>query len=94
MTSAWEVLKTQHGDSVLQATFTGQHHCTHGGQMLEFMKSIPIQKPVSAIVVNLLDHDYEFGNDVAGLFLVGFERANRRMRPVCILAQGLTRASL
>ncbi len=48
----------------------------------------------SAIVFNLLDYQYVFGNDVTTLFTAAYDRNAKKLRPVYIAATGTTYKSL
>jgi hypothetical protein len=90
--SSWRVLSA---GSVIEFTFAGVHHWTHGPQMMSYVESVLAQQSAARIVINLHDYSYEFGNDLFGLFTaVGFDRPTRQVRPVCVVARGQTKASL
>jgi hypothetical protein len=48
----------------------------------------------AAIVFNLLDYQYVFGNDVTALFTAAYDRDTKKPRPVYIAATGTTHRSL
>ena len=48
----------------------------------------------AAIVFNLLDYRYVFGNDVTALFTAAYDREAKKIRPVYIAATGTTYTSL
>jgi hypothetical protein len=90
--SSWRVLSA---GSVIEFTFGGVHHRTHGPQMMGYVESVLAQQSAARIVINLHDYSYEFGNDLFGLFTAGgFDRPTGQVRPVCVVARGQTKASL
>jgi len=74
--------------------FTGTHDYTHGPKICKYIQEHLTTRQVSGVIVDLLGYEYEFGNDLFGLFLAGCDREGRGWLPVCILAEGGTRASL
>ena len=89
-----KVLSTSPEGSVIEFTFRGQHQRTHGSKIKEYIDSVLEKESVSGIVIDFLDYSYEFGNDLFALFMVGYERRSGVIRPVCVVARGLTQASL
>ena len=85
------VAKSDRGD-VLEFEFAGTHDSTHGSRMCNYIEERLTTAQVSAVIINLLGYEYEFGNDVFALFLVG-HRGGRDWLPICILARGKTRAA-
>jgi hypothetical protein len=92
--SEWSVLREPEHGSVLHFVFHGHHHWTHGPKMFGYVEEIARRENPSGIVLDLTDYEYEFGNDVGCLFMVGFDRSSRASCPVVILAEGRTRAAL
>ena len=92
--SNWDVLATYDDGCVLRFEFHGNHHYSHGPIMSSYMQEALAEKNIAGIVIDLLDYEYEFGNDVAGVLFIGFDRVSQTSRPVCIVAQGRTRAAL
>jgi hypothetical protein len=62
--------------------------------MDEYMRSIVRTTPAEAIIIDLLDYEYVYGNDVAALFMVGFDQQSRALLPVRVVAAGATRSGL
>jgi hypothetical protein len=79
---------------ILQVCFAGKHHYSHGAQMASQLKAIVAAERPDGVLVDLLDYDYVFGNDVCGLFIAGYDRDSRRSVPTCIVAIGKTRISM
>jgi hypothetical protein len=80
--------------ALLEIVCRGVHEWEHGNQIADYIRErIDAERPV-AIVLNLLEYDYEFGNDMVGLFFAWVHGAGEQIRPVCIAAQGRTRESL
>ena len=80
--------------TVVEFIFRGTHDRTHGREMSQFVEEIVAKSRPSAIVFNLLDYLYEFGDDVSVLFTAAIDRNTRRLRPVYIAATGMTYQSL
>lgn len=94
LTSRWRVLEVATEGSLVNFTFGGRHDPTHGGQMCQFMEAALRDRDAVGIVVDLLEYEYEFGNDLSCLFLTGYDKSSRASRPVCVAARGRTRSSL
>jgi hypothetical protein len=62
--------------------------------MHRYIEEVLAKCHASAIVFNLLDYEYEFGNDVAPLFGTALDRDAKNPRPVYIAATGTTYTSL
>ena len=45
-------------------------------------------------MINLLDYQYEAGDDISGLFEAFIDRGRQATRPACIVAMGTTYASM
>jgi hypothetical protein len=88
------VVATSERGVLLIFEFTGTHDYTHGPKMCGYIQEHLNNAPVSGVIVDLLGYEYEFGNDVFSLFLTGHDRGGQDWLPVCILAQGGTRAAL
>jgi hypothetical protein len=74
--------------------FTGTHDSTHGRTMFDYIQEHLTNAQVSGVIIDLLGYEYEFGNDVFCVFLTGSYRRSQNWLPLCILAQGATRAAL
>jgi len=81
---------------VLEITFYGTHECSHGGEMDRYIRERLAEHSPAAIIFNLLNYQYVFGNDVTGLFTASIDRDAKgfQIRPVCIVATGTTYTSL
>ena len=92
----WRILETLASGSVLEVTFRGVHDSNHGGEMDRHVSEKIKRDPPAAILFNLLDYEYEFGDDVTALFSSSLVREPRglRLRPVCIVAAETTHTSL
>lgn len=73
--------------------FSGTHDYTHGRQMDEYMKSM-VRAPADGVIIDLLDYEYVYGNDVTVLFMAGFDQQSQALGAVCVVAVGATRAGL
>ena len=95
LVSESRVIGTPIGD-VLEITFRGIHEWTHGSEMNRYIEKKLAEARPAAILFNLLDYEYVFGNDVTGLFTASFDREEEKLqiRPVCIVATGTTHRSL
>ena len=93
-TCSWQVLSPSDVGSVIEFTFRGVHHWAHGPQMMRYIETVLAEETAAAIVIDLHGYSYEFGNDLFGLFTVGFDKVARRIRPVCVVARGQTQVSL
>jgi len=94
------ILGTSPKGKVLEITFRGTHEWTHGREMNEYIKENLAEHNPAAVVFNLLEYQYAFGDDVTGLFRASVDLLElktpdaRNFRPVCIIARGTTYASL
>jgi len=81
---------------ILEIAFRGTHELRHGWEMDHYIRKKLADHRPAAIVFNLLDYQYVFGNDVTGLFTASIDRDAKgfQMRPVCIVATGTTYTSL
>ena len=81
--------------NILEISFRGTHECSHGGEMNRYIREKLEEHAPAAIVFNLLDYQYVWGNDVGVLFWASIVHRNpKEIRPVCILATGTTYTSL
>jgi hypothetical protein len=83
------ILETNAAGPVLEVAFRGLHDWEHGRTMDAYIRERVDAELPAAIVINLLEYDYEFGNDLAGLFAAWLHPSGR-VRPVCIAAHGRT----
>lgn len=81
---------------VLELVFRGKHEWTHGCEMERHLQDALAGRTVAAILFNLLEYEYVFGNDVTALFTAAWDRTGvtTTIRPVCITATGITHSSL
>src|SRR5262245_57345272 len=95
LVSESRIVETVKGD-VLEITFHGIHQWTHENEMNRYIEGKIAETLPAAILFNLLDYEYAFGNDVTGLFTASFYTTDgpRRIRPVCIVATRTTHKSL
>jgi hypothetical protein len=77
---------------VLRVVVQGKHHWTHGPTLYDHIQQLTSHEQPGGILLDFLD--YEFGDDLGCLFLVGFDRKSGAHRPLAILATGTTRAAL
>ena len=88
------VVLADNGNRVLVVAFAGEHHYSHGLQMASQLRGAVAAERPDGILVDLLQYDYEFGNDVCGLFIAGYNKESRTLVPTCIVAIGKTRACM
>src|SRR5688572_29885482 len=79
---------------VLHVIVQGQHDCTHGAKLYGHIQQLTREEQPGGILLDFRGYEYEFGDDVGSLFLVGFDRKSGVHRPLAILATGKTRAAL
>jgi hypothetical protein len=80
--------------TVVEIRFRGTHEWTHGNEMHRYVEKIVSENGPAAIVFNLLDYRYVFGNDVAAFVTAAYDREAKRICPVHIAAAGTTYTSL
>ena len=90
----WRIVLTDSGKRVLLVGFAGEHHYSHGPEMASQLRSAVAAERPDGILVDLLQYDYEFGNDVCGVFTGGYHKESRTVVPTCIVAAGRTRACM
>jgi hypothetical protein len=88
------IVLTDSGKRVLHVAFAGEHHYSHGPEMASHLRSAVGAERPDGILVDLLQYDYEFGNDVCGVFTAGYHKESRTLVPTCIVATGGTRACM
>ena len=89
------VLEKLRDGQILEISFRGTHEWTHGQEMEGFLKTALVENPEPvAVVFNLLDYRYVYGNDVSCFCTAAFDRTNKTIRPVAVVARGRTRDSL
>lgn len=79
---------------VLHVIVQGRHHWTHGPKLYDHIQQRASEEHLGGILLDFLAYEYECGNDVGCLFLVGYGRKSGVHRPLAILATGKTRAAL
>jgi hypothetical protein len=63
--------------------------------MMQYIEEVLARERAGALVINLDQYSYEFGNDLFGVFVIaGFDKITSRLRPVCVLAHGQTEVAL
>jgi len=80
--------------TVVEISFRGTHEWTHGSEMHLYVEKMISENRPAAIVFNLLDYRYVFGNDVTALFTAAYDPEAKKIRPVYIAATGTTYTSL
>jgi len=80
--------------TVVEISFRGTHEWTHAREMHCYVEKMVSENRPAAIVFNLLDHRYVFGNDVTAFFTAAYDREAEKIRPVYIAANGTTYTSL
>ncbi len=88
------ILEAFPAGDILEIAFRGIHEWTHGREMSRFIKQTIGDSSPAAVVINLLDYEYRFGDDVSGLFEAFIDRKRNVLRPSCIAATGLTHESM
>ena len=77
---------------VLEIIFRGVHNRSHGTQMSAFITGQLAETSPVAILINLLEYKYVFGNDIGAAVIATFR--HRPIIPGCIVATGTTHSSL
>lgn len=89
-----QVLQISPLGTVVEISFRGTHEWTHGNEMHRYVEKVVSERRPAAIVFNLLDYRYVFGNDVTALFTAAYDQDAKKLRPVYIAATGTTYTSL
>jgi hypothetical protein len=79
---------------VAEISFQGIHDWTHGNEMARHIQRIASENRPAAIIFNLINYQYVFGNDVMPLFVAALDQEAKKPRPVYIVATGRTHKSL
>jgi len=88
------IVLAEDGARILHVAFARQHHRSHGPQMTAQVKADVAAERPNGVLVDLLQYEYKFGNDVCGLFTGGYDKESRVCAPTCIVAIGRTRTSM
>jgi hypothetical protein len=87
------IVSAEDGRRILHVAFHGKHHYSHGTQMVtQLAEAVAAARP-RGVLVDHLQYDYEFGNDVCGHFYAGRHKESGTIVPTCIVAIG-TRAGM
>ena len=82
------VRETASGARILEIVFVGKHeHIDSHGMGTYLEEQIDLNMP-AAVVLNLIDFKYSWGNDMGNLF------GPLLLKPFCIIAEGVTARSL
>ena len=82
-------------EQILEIIFRGAHQSTHGREMPSYVKKMLAEHGAAGIVLNFLDYEYVFGNDVgASVITAAYDLDTKKLRPACIIAMGVTYQSL
>ena len=92
--STSHIVSADDGRRILHVAFLGKHHYSHGTRMVTQLAAAVASERPSGVLVDLLKYDYEFGNDVGGLFFAGRHKESGTIVPTCIVAIGRTRAGM
>jgi hypothetical protein len=81
----------------LEVAFTGVHEHGVGPQVGKYVEETVHQTNPAAVVLNFLEFEYVFGNDIARIQWAFFSRSadkKHTLRPCAIVAKGQTAKSL
>jgi hypothetical protein len=90
----FKVLEDLPAGEIVEFIFKGKHESTHGREMGKYICDTLVSRAVAAIVVNLLDYEYRFGNDIGQLCVACFDQTRKVQRSGRIVATGKTHKSL
>lgn len=79
---------------ILHVSCHGVHDWTHGPRIGDYIQDALAGSPVAAVVIDLLEYEYVFGNDLAALFVAFYDKSSKTLRPSCIVATGKTRTAI
>ena len=91
------ILEATPQGTILEVAFSGVHEHSVGLQVGKYVEEIVHQTNPAAVVLNFLEFEYVFGDDIAGIQWAFFNRsADKRItiRPCAIVAKGQTAKSL
>ena len=88
------ILEGTSGGGILRVSCHGVHDWTHGPRIAEYAQSLLATNAVAAVIIDLLEYEYMFGNDLAALFVVFNDKNAKTLRPTCIVAAGKTRTAI
>lgn len=91
------ILKVTPQGSILEVAFSGVHEDGVGLQVGKYVEETVQQTDPAAVVLNFLEFEYVFGNDIAGIQCAFFNRSADKkftIRPCAIVAKGQTAKSL
>ena len=91
------ILEATPQGAVLEVAFRGVHKHGVGLQVGKYVAETVHQNNPAAVVLNFLEFDYVFGNDIAGILCAFFNRSADKkitIRPCAIVATGQTAKSL
>jgi hypothetical protein len=95
--SSHSILEATPQGTILEVAFSGVHEHGVGLQVGKYVEETVHQTNPAAVVLNFLEFEYVFGNDIAGIQWAFFNRsADKRItiRPCAIVAKGQTAKSL
>ena len=91
----WKVYDAVPQEQILEIIFCGVHEWTHGREMQRHVEKILAEHEAAGIVLNFLNYEYVFGNDVgASVITAAYDLDSKKPRPACIVATGTTYQSL
>jgi hypothetical protein len=76
-----DVVLAASGARILRVTFVGEHHYSHGAEMSSQLKAAVGAERPDGVLVDLLEYEYEFGNDICGLFIAGWHSKSQTASP-------------
>jgi hypothetical protein len=91
------ILEATPQGTILEVAFSGVHEHGVGLQVGKYVEETVHQTNPTAVVLNFLEFEYVFGNDIAGIQWAFFNRSvDKRItiRPCAIVAKGQTAKSL
>ncbi len=91
------ILEATPQGTILEVAFRGVHEHGVGLQVSKYVEETVHQTNPAAVVLNFLEFDYVFGNDIAGIQCAFFNRSTDKkitIRPCAIVANGQTAKSL
>ena len=91
--SARIIEKTDAGP-LIEICIKGTHNDYCGNDLIDYIQSTVKDLKPSAILLNLGDFKYSFGNDIGAILFPFLEGQTLKFRPFCIIASGCTAKSL
>jgi hypothetical protein len=88
------VLESTDQGPILEILIRGTHKDGVGNHVAQAVRAAVDTHQPAAVVINLLEFEYRWGNDIGGIIAAFIDRTHKTLRPGGILAQGKTESAL